>query len=132
VKRGIRTLMRAVEAMRGRAADEARDELAALPLAVVLFLAVVGTLGERAEVDQPLILILATIRDTIEGWARVPSLSTAYAFIPHGELERLACRVGAAIEVARRSVRKIGDGTTTPKRCQFTIIDADARVGAAT
>jgi hypothetical protein len=124
--KGIRTLVRAIEAVRGLSADEARDETAALPLAGVLFLALVGTLGERSEVDHPLLLLLAAIRETIEGWARVPSLSTAYAYIPHGELDRLAHRVGAAVEIARRSVRRV-DGPRPERRCQYTIIDADAR-----
>jgi hypothetical protein len=125
--KGLRALSRAIDATKGRPADEARDEIAALPLAGVLFLAMIGTPSERAEVDSPLVLVLDAIRDTIEGWARVPSLSTAYAYVPFGELNRLAHRVGAAAEIARRSVRKIGDGPRAEKRCQFTIIDADAR-----
>jgi hypothetical protein len=125
--KGIRTLVRAIEAVRGCNADETRDVIAALPLASILFLAMVGTLGERAEVDPPLVLVLDAIRETIEGWARVPSLSTAYAYVPLGELDRLAHRVGAAVEIARRSVRKIGDRPRAEKRCQYTIIDADAR-----
>ena len=101
--KGIRTLARAIDATKGRPADEARDALADLPLAGVLFLAVIGTPGERADVDSPLVLVLDAIRDTIDGWARMPSTSTAYAHVPFGELDRLSNRIGAAIVIAKHT-----------------------------
>jgi hypothetical protein len=100
--KGIRTLVRAIDAAKCRPADEARDLLAELPLAGVLFLAMVGTPGERSDIDSPLVLVLDAIRDTIDGWARVPSPSTAYASVPFSELDRLSYRLGAAIVIARR------------------------------
>jgi hypothetical protein len=106
--KGLRALVRAIDATKGRPADEARDDVAALPLAGVLFLAMIGTPGERADVDSPLVLVLDAIRDTIEGWARTPSTSTAYAHVPVGELDRLSHRVGAAIVIARRMGKEGG------------------------
>jgi hypothetical protein len=88
--------------------DEARGMLSELPLVGALFLAVVGTPGEYAEVDSPLVLLLSAIRDTIDGWARTPSPSTALAYVPIGELDRLAHRIGAAIIIAQRTERKGG------------------------
>ena len=63
----------------------------------------IGTPGERADVDSPLVLVLDAIRDTIDGWARMPSTSTAYAHVPLGELDRLSHRLAAAIVIARRA-----------------------------
>jgi hypothetical protein len=82
---------------------ERRDALAALPMEAVLFLAVTGTPGERTEVDSPLVLVLDAIRDTLDGWRRAPSGSTAFASVPFGDLDRLGWRVRTAIELARRT-----------------------------
>jgi hypothetical protein len=101
---GPENLSAALRALAGCHDDgERRDALAGMSMEAVLFLAVTGTPGERSEVDSPLVLVLDAIRDTIEGWARMPSPSTAYAHVPLGELDRLAHRIGAAIMIAKRT-----------------------------
>lgn len=79
------------------------DVLHDMPLAGVLFLALAGSPGERAEIEPPLVLVLRAIRATVGGWARVPSRSTVLAAVPLADLDLLARRVDAAIEIALRS-----------------------------
>jgi hypothetical protein len=106
----VASLARAVRDILRSDPHEMAGVLGEMSLLGVLFLAMIGTPGERAEVDSPLVLVLSAIRDTIDGWARTPSSSTTFAYVPFGELDRLGHRVGAAIEIAHRSVpRKDGD-----------------------
>jgi hypothetical protein len=100
----VAVLAQAVDDVKGVNPEDRDDVLAAMPIAGVLFLAMIGTPGERAEVDPPLVLALRAVRETLDGWARTPSPSTAFASVPFGELDRLACGVGAAIEIARRGL----------------------------
>jgi len=79
------------------------DVLTDLSMVGLLFLAVVGTPGERAEMDSPLVLVLRAIRETIDDWSRARSGSTRFAEVPFAALDLLGHRVGAAIEIARRS-----------------------------
>ncbi len=95
----------------GKQLDEA---VAALSMTGVLFLAIVGTPGERAEVDSPLVLVLRAIRETLDDWSRARSGSTRCAEVPFAALDLLGHRVGAAIEIARRSgtAKSAKEGTT--------------------
>ena len=83
--------------------DEQADALEAMPLVNVLFLAMIGSPGERAEVDPPLLLALNAIRSTVRVWAHRRGESTFFAGVSHVDLDLLSRRVDATIEIARRS-----------------------------
>ncbi len=98
-RRIIGALSRAIDAIKGRPADEARDALANLPLTGVLFLAMIGTPGERANVDSPLVLVLDAIRDTIDGGP--------HAVVLDGLRSRSRWGSGSALPSGRRCNRPL-------------------------
>ena len=101
--REVTALAAAVRSMIGARNDgEADAILREMPLAGVFFFALMGPPGERAEINPPLILTLRAIRATVHGWACARSGSTLYAAVPFADLDLLACRVDATIEIARR------------------------------
>jgi hypothetical protein len=61
-----------------------------------------GSPGARAEIEPPLVLLLRALRATVTGWARVSRQSTMFASVPLADLDLLARRIDAAIEIARR------------------------------
>ncbi len=80
---------------------EAEATLQGMPLSAVLFFAIMGTPGERTEIDPPHRLALRAIRATVDGWARSRGGSTVLAAVPFADLDLLARRVDATIEIAR-------------------------------
>jgi hypothetical protein len=88
-----------------RARDDGEEAavLQDMPIAGVLFLALMGTPGERAEIEPPLVLALRALRATAHGWAHSPGESTAYADVSLADLDLFARRLDATIEIARRS-----------------------------
>jgi hypothetical protein len=82
--------------------DYEEDALHEMPLAGVLFLALAGSPGERAEIEPPLVLVLRALRATVTGWARMPRESTLFASIPLPDLDLFGRRIDAAIEIALR------------------------------
>jgi hypothetical protein len=97
---GIRTAM--LDVADAHREDERADVLEGLPLAGVLFLALAGSPGERVAIDPPILFALRALRETVIGWASVRGGSTVLASVPLTELDRLACRIEATIEIARR------------------------------
>jgi hypothetical protein len=93
------------EIVRARDDGGEQDALHAMPIAGVLFLALMGTPDEQAEIDGPLVLALRAIRATVEGWARARGGSTVFASVPFADLDLLARRIDATIEIARRTAR---------------------------
>ena len=95
-----RAIGETIGCIHGAPLDEA---LSVLPMAGVLFLALIGTPGESAEVDTPLVLVLRAIRQTIDDWSHARRGIMGFAEVPYAALDLLGHRVGAAIEIARRS-----------------------------
>src|SRR5262249_9440745 len=77
--------------------------LQSMPIAGVLFLALRGSPGDRAELDPPLVLALQAVRATVDGWTHARRGSSRFGFIPFTEIDLLARRIDATIEIARRS-----------------------------
>lgn len=74
-----------------------------MDLVGLLFLAMVGSRGERAEVDPPLVQALASLRETVEGWIGAPSGRIDRASIAGADLDLFVRRLDATIEIARRA-----------------------------
>lgn len=92
----------ALDIARAHTDDEEGNALESMPLAGVLFLAMIGSPGERAEIDPPLVLALRAIRVTVRAWAHASSRSTIFAGVSFGALDLLSRRIDATIEIARR------------------------------
>jgi len=101
--RGVATLGTAALDFACAHTDSDRDDaLQEMPLAGVLFLALTGSRGERAEVDPPLLQALCALRDTADGWLDAPSNRTDRASISRADLDLFVRHVEATIEIARR------------------------------
>lgn len=85
-----------------RADAEEETALQEMPLTGVLFLALMGTPGERAEIDPPLVLALRAVRATVDDWAHQRGTSTRFADVSFADLDLLTRRLDATIEIARR------------------------------
>jgi hypothetical protein len=101
--REVAALAAAVQDMaRAQNQGEAEAALQGMPLSAVLFFALMGTPGERAEIDPPFVLALRAVRATLDGWAHARGESAMFAAVPFADLDLLARRVDATIELARR------------------------------